>query len=137
MRVDKIIVHPTLVITSRDYAILCIISKIFYEVFKLCKIKEPKPMLLPNQNWRMHYREMSVHVTVRGSQPVFLSFSAGSGWTAGNTGLIGAALAGTRFGTRRPLQCGRHDFGGKMEEITEVLNALVGQVPKELGGKLN
>lgn len=61
---------------------------------------------------------------------VLLSLAASAWWAAGSARFVrGTSLARAGLGTSGALQSRRHDLRGKMEEVAEVLDTLVGQVP--------
>ena len=62
--------------------------------------------------------------------PVLLSLAASARRSAGRAGLVGGtAFTWARLGARSTLERRRHDLGGKVEEVTEILDSLIRQVP--------
>jgi len=61
---------------------------------------------------------------------VLLSLATSARRSAGRAGLVrGATLTWARLGTRGAFERRRHDLGGKVEEVTEILDSLIRQVP--------
>jgi len=69
---------------------------------------------------------------------VLLSLATGARRASGRARFVRrATLARTGLGTSGALQRRRHDLGGKMEEVAQVLDTFVGQVPVVMSpGKL-
>merc|ERR1711862_819977 len=60
---------------------------------------------------------------------VFLSLTTSAGWATWRAFVRGSSLTWAWLGARSALECGRHDFRGKVEEVAEVLDTLVSQIP--------
>ena len=61
--------------------------------------------------------------------PVFLSLATSARWATWRAFVRGSSLTWAWLGARSALECGRHDFRGKVEEVAEVLDTLVSQIP--------
>ena len=62
--------------------------------------------------------------------PVLIPLASGARWAAGSARFVRrSSFPGAGLRTRGAFQRRRHDLGGKVEEVAQVLNTFVGQIP--------